>query len=309
MRGAGHGEAYVAEVVDELSGVGVVAELVDALGDDRADVVDGFELFRVGINDVVDGGEVFGEDFGGAAAHVEDAECGEDAGEGAFFGGFEGVDEVVGGFVAHAFEVGELIAVEAVEVGEGSDEACGDELFDEGDAEAVDVHLVSGGEVSEAFDELCGAVGIGAADADALGVFGDGAFTLGAFGGQGEGVCLRRAFIVEDLDDLGDDFAGFFDEDGVVDADVFSCEFAEVVEAGAADGGAGELYGLEVGDGSEGSGFSDLDADVADGGLCLFGGEFVGDAPSGGAGGLAEAVALGEVVDFDDHAVDLVVEF
>ena len=61
-----------------------------------------------------------------------------------------------------------------------------------------------------------------------------------------------------DLDYLRDYFAGLFYYDGVTGADIKAVEFVEVVEACAFDGGACKFDGVEVGDGSESSSFTDL---------------------------------------------------
>ena len=51
----------------------------------------------------------------------------------------------------------------------------------------------------------------------------------------------------------------FFDEDAVVEADVFAVDFVEVVETGTIDvGAADENRGFEFGDGGECAGLADL---------------------------------------------------
>ena len=81
------------------------------------------------------------------------------------------------------------------------------------------------------------------------------------------------------------------------------------MQAGAFDGRAGQFDGFEVGHRRQHAGFADLNVDGFDDRLGLFGGEFVGDAPSRRTAGHAEHVLLVVAVDFDDHAVDLVIEF
>ena len=192
--GAGHMEADLAEVVDDVAGFGVVAEAVDGGGHDGSDVADFGELFLRGIEEGIDGVEVVGEDLSCAAADVGDSEGGEDAFEGSLAGFVEGVEEVFGGFLAHVFEGAEVVEGESVEVGDGVYEASIDELGDEGGSEAFDVHLVAGGEVADAGGELGGAVGVEAADVDAAFVTGDGSRAFGALVGEGEGFGFFVAF-------------------------------------------------------------------------------------------------------------------
>ncbi len=52
------------------------------------------------------------------------------------------------------------------------------------------------------------------------------------------------AFGFDDGDDLGDDFACFFDLYGVADVEVSGADHAIVVEGGVGDGCAGEFDGL-----------------------------------------------------------------
>ena len=102
---------------------------------------------------------------------------------------------------------------------------------------------------------------------------------------------------------MGNDVAGFVDDNGVADAEIKAGDFVGVVEAGVADGAAGNHDGVKQGDGSGGAGATDRDDDVADAGGGLFGGKLEGN---GGARGLAddaEGAIDGAVIDFDHHAI------
>ena len=69
----------------------------------------------------------------------------------------------------------------------------------------------------------------------------------------------------DDADDLRDDLARLFDDDRVADADVLAADFAQVVERGVLDRGAGDEDGLHVGPRRELARLADLpvDADAA----------------------------------------------
>ena len=285
---------------------------MDGFGHDGADVGDGLELLGGGVEDGIEGAKGAGEAAGGAFADVGDAEAVEESPEVAAPAVVNGVDEVGGGFFTHAFEGLELGGGEGVEVGEVGDEAFFDELVNEGFAEAFDVHGGASGEVADGAFDLGGAGDVFAAPGDEFGVAVDGAAAGGAdaadVGEEVEGGGVGRPEGGNDVDDGGNDLSGFFDDDGVADADVFAADFFFVVEGGAGDGGASEEDGVEFGDGGEGSGAADLDGDGAEEGLGLFVGVFVGDGEAGGFGGGAEFGPEGEFVEFDDGAIDVVGE-
>ena len=110
-------------------------------------------------------------------------------------------------------------------------------------------------------------------------------------------------------DDLRDDLARLLDDNGVADADVFAADFAEVVECGVLDGGAGDEDRLHVGPRRELAGLADLPIDCEQPGRGLFGGVFVGDAPAWEAAGVPESFLQFVAIDADDHAVDAIRKF
>ena len=110
------------------------------------------------------------------------------------------------------------------------------------------------------------------------------------------------------IDDGGNHFTGFFDDDGVADADVFLADIIFVVQRGAADGAAGEKDGFEFGHGRERAGATDLDGDGFELRLGLFGCVFVGDGPARRLGRGADAALLLEGIQFDDRTVGFVGE-
>ena len=65
-------------------------------------------------------------------------------------------DEVLGRLLAHPFQVGERRFVEPVEVGQASYQPPVDELLDQLDSQAVDVHRVAVGEPADPLLELFG---------------------------------------------------------------------------------------------------------------------------------------------------------
>lgn len=154
------------------------------------------------------------------------------------FAFFDGLEEVLGGFFGKAREGEKLLGGEGVEVGGAAGEFVVDEEFDDGFAEAFDIHCLAGGEVNDAADDLCRAVvGVGALERDAVPLKARrAAWTVS---GWGDGDFVALAEVDLNAYNGGDDFACFFDGDEIVDADVFAADFVEVVEGGAGDAGAG----------------------------------------------------------------------
>lgn len=199
----------------------------------------------------------------------------------------DGLKEVFRGFFGDAWQGEELGFGEGVEVGWIMDKTVVDEEVDEGFSEAFDIHGLARGEVQNTARDLRRAlVGVGAFEEDAFPL--EGCAAAWAVGGRGDGAFIPDAGIEDDTDDGRYDFAGFFDDDGIMDADVFAVDFIEVVESGSADAGAGEFDGLEFGYGGDDAGAPDLEGDRLEGGAGLGGSEFVGDGPAWGFAGVAE---------------------
>ena len=76
------------------------------------------------------------------------------------------LDEIVGGFFAHAFQAGQGVGVQAVQVGDVVDEFFVDQLFDQFVAESFDVHGAPRGEVFDGFLALRFAVQAASAACD-----------------------------------------------------------------------------------------------------------------------------------------------
>ena len=83
--------------------------------------------------------------------------------------------------------------------------------------------------------------------------------------------------------DVRDDLARLLDDDHVADPDVFALDLVGIVQAGAADDGAGQFHRLQIGHRRDGPGLADLHADVAEPGRGLVLLELVGDRPSAGS--------------------------
>ena len=114
--------------------------------------------------------------------------------------------------------------------------------------------------------------------------------------------------VFDDLDHFRNHVAAALDADPVADQQAEALDEVGIVQGGAADGGAADEDGRQLGDGRELAGAAHLHGDGVDLSDARFGCELVCNGPAGGAAGVAEAKLRGVGVDLEDHSVDLVAE-
>ena len=120
---------------------------------------------------------------------------------------------------------------------------------------------------------------------------------------------VAGALFDEHLYDLGDDFAGFTNDDRVADADILAAHFELVVERGFGDGSAGDFDRFEDGEGRERASAADVDADIEHARARFFRRELEGAGPPRIAANKAKLALHRERIDFDDDAVGGVIDF
>ena len=126
--------------------------------------------------------------------------------------------------------------------------------------------------------------------------------------GNVHGSAALRAQRQHRPDDLGDHVAGLAHDHRVAGAHVLGAHLVLVVQRGHADRRAADEHRLEHGERRRPTGAPDRHLDVAQQRGALLGRELVGDGPARRPRREPEPLALGEVVDLDHHAVDLVAE-
>ena len=126
--------------------------------------------------------------------------------------------------------------------------------------------------------------------------------------GNVHGSRVRRPHREHGTDDLGDHVAGLAHDHGVARPHVLGPHLVLVVQRGDADRRPADEDRLEHGERRRPAGAPDRHLDVAQHGRALLRRELVGDRPARRPGRDAEPLALVDVVDLDDDAVDLVAE-
>ena len=89
--------------------------------------------------------------------------------------------------------------------------------------------------------------------------------------------------VEDDFDHSRDDFAGFFDQHRVADADIFFGDFVLIMQRRARNGRAGDQHRFQLRDRCEHSGAADLNGDVGERGFLLLWNKLVGRSPARGA--------------------------
>ena len=110
----------------------------------------------------------------------------------------------------------------------------------------------------------------------------------------------------QDAHDLGNHVARTSDDDGIAGSDILTENLVHVVQGGVGHRDTADLYGLQPGNRGHGAGTSDLELDRLDERQLLPGGELACDGPTRMMAGRTQADLIGDPVDLEDHAVDLV---
>ena len=297
-----------AQLLDNRAVALVGEELGDAFGDDAADAVDGRELFARCGGDAVEAADLACQRARGGGPDVRDAEADEQTGQGPGTGIVDRVDEELSGPLADAFERHQLLDGERVDVAAVGQEPRVDELPDALLAETFDVHRATAREVHDALHPLRRAVDVHAMVVrfalEAYERLAAHRTVRGELPFAGATLALRE----DGPHDLGNHVSRFADDDGVALADILPRDFVLVVQRGETHGGAADEHGLELRERRGASGAPDAHHDVVKHGGLLFGRELERDRPARRLARETELVALREIVDLHDRAVDLVAE-
>ena len=201
------------------------------------------------------------------------------------------------------------------DVGRRLDQPVVVEGFDVLLAQTLDVEGVARDEMLEALDPLRRADQPAGAAPDRILLAGIGidlARGVAAAGradvGKLESFRALRPLLLNHAENLRNDVAGALHDHRVADADVLARDLVLVMQRGVLHHDAADGHRIELGDGRERAGASDLDVDVAQDGGRLLGGEFVGDGEARRARDEAEPLLEIEPVELVDDAVDIVVE-
>ncbi len=126
--------------------------------------------------------------------------------------------------------------------------------------------------------------------------------------GEHPRLAVGRPHAEHRADHLGDHVTGLADDHGVTGSDVFDLHLLAVVQRRHPHRGSADEHRIEHGERCRPTGSPDRHLDVEQRGRAFLGRELVRDRPPRRPRRDAEHVALAEIVDLDDHTVDLVVE-
>src|SRR6266566_2631867 len=193
-------------------------------------------------------------------AHVADVQAEDEAPEGTMFACFDGGEHIIRAFGFDTFQGKELVARQAVVIGNVVDVADLYQLLAALLADSFHVH--DGDEVEQAFEAARRALLVRAIGHGLVGNAHDGGAAQRAVLGQVVDFFVARAAFDNRLDHLGDDFARALHQDPVADAQVFALDIALVVQGGARNHDAANIDGLEQRPGIHRAGTPDVHTDI-----------------------------------------------
>ena len=277
-----------------------------ALGDHRADLLDCQQVLDAGVHQRIEAAEVSREVLGGGLADVADTEPEEKAGQGCAARGVDRLQEVCGGLLGHALELGQLEQAEAVEVGQRTDDAAVDQLLDDLVAEAIDVHGPPLRKVKQRLLALRRADQAAAATVVDLALLAHrqrAAHRAGVRHGERHGT--RRTTVRQHADHLGDHIAGAAHNHRIANAHVLALDLAGVMQRGIGHRHAADKHRRQPRHRGQLAGAADLHFDGLDRGQHLLRRILVRHRPARLARDKSELRLHGEAIDLVDHAIDV----
>ena len=277
----------------------------NALGGDGADVVHLGEFLHCGRLEVVQGAEALGQDLARLLPHLADAEGKEQPGQVLALGLLDGGEQVLGGFFAHALQLGHVLLAEEIQVAGGLDQPRLYQVLHHRDAQTLNVHGIPAGKVGQVAQQLSGTLGPGTADVGAVLIPGHRRAAFGAHIREAVGHGVIGPLFHHHGQYLRDDLPRLAHQHGIADADVLLGDKILVVEGGIGHRGAGQTHRLQHRLGGEHAGTTYLNHNIGKAGRLYLWGILVGGSPPGELGCGAQGLALGQIVHLDDRPVDV----
>ncbi len=297
--------ARLFQLIQDLAVFLILEEVVQALGDLRADLLDLFQFFLPGVFQLLQAAEVEGQHLGHVLPHVADSQGVEKAVQERLFCPLDGPVQLGRRFLGESLQALQLLLFELVQVGQLPDQSLFHELFDVLLPQGLYVQGVTGGVMDDPADPLgrtcqpCRAEYVGSLPDY-------GAAAGWAPGGHGKPLAPFLPGLLDPLGHLGDHVSGPEDPHRISRTYVLAFHLLFVVQGGPADRDASHLHGIEQGHRGEHARASHLHGDVPQRGDLLFRREFPGEGPAGAALAGAQLLPRSPVVELDHHSVDLV---
>ena len=112
-----------------------------------------------------------------------------------------------------------------------------------------------------------------------------------------------------DAHHVRNNLAGLLHDDDIPDANIFPLNLFRVVQAGSTDGCASQFDRLQFGNGRNGPGLADLDANLFQPRGTFIFLELIGNQPTRTFGCRSQSLALVKPIDFQHEAIDFEVQF
>ena len=116
---------------------------------------------------------------------------------------------------------------------------------------------------------------------------------------------IRRALLLDHIQDLRNNLTGLANANRIPDADIALGDEVLIVQRCIGHGSAGQPHRTHHSLGGQNTGSAHLNDDVLHDSFLDFGRIFIGSCPAGEFRGSAQSLSLGKIVDLNDSAVDI----
>ncbi len=294
------------QLVEELAVLGLAQERDDARSHARPDVLELLELLLRDGEKGLEVGIATGQNTGARGSHVADAQRKELVAPRSRTAGGDSVDQVACRLGRETLELDEILDAQAVQVGEVAYQPLFDKQAYVLRSQSGDVHGVARSKMLQAAFELLRTARVLATNRHLVFDFDQRRLARRATFREAKALFLAGALLLDDARHLGNHVSTALDHDGIADAYTETTDLVAIVQRGTRDRDAVQPHGLEVGGGRHSTGTAHLNDDVVESGLGLSGFVLESDGPTRCLGSRTELALLGQRVDLDDDAVDLV---
>ena len=292
-----------------MPGLGLGEPLVNAPRGHFTDIRHLGQLFQTGFHKRFQAAEIGCQTFSGFGPHLPDAQGEDQPGNVLLLAGFNGAEQLLGGFRAGLPEPRKRIQRQIVDIRRGVNGPFFNKAVHNGAAQPLNVHGVPADKVGDVPAQLGGALRAGAAQESPVLVPFHGRAADRAFFRQKIGLRPLRPFGEVHFQNFRDDLPGLADAHRVPHPDIQPGDKVLIVQCGVGDGGSRQTHGSDHGLGRQHARAAHLHHNVLHKGFLLLRRVFVGHSPPGKFGGGPQRLPGGQIIQLDDGAVYIARKF
>ena len=292
-----------------MPGLGLGKPIHDIVRRDRAHIRDSGQFFSRGLHQSIQTAKGSCQHFTCLGTHLPDAQGINQPAHILLLTGFDRLEQLFRSLAAGLPEGFYILQGQVVNICRGFDQALLDQRIHDGGTETFNIHGIPADKMGNIPAELGRTFRTGTPQKRSIGI----PFHPGAADRTGIRQEIRlgifRPFLLDHIQNFGDDLAGLADVDRIADANIPLSDKVLIMQGGIGDGGACQTDRTHHSLGSQDTGPAHLDDNVFHHGFLDFRGIFVGHGPAGEFGGGTHSLALGKVIDLDHSSVDVTGQF